>query len=191
MSNLLVITTLIFNCILGVDDRILQICYYVLTKNDNLFLVPTAQHIALTFILLPLALNFIIISSFVFFHHEQGITIISKIKSFFLYLISSEILLPMGIMESFKTKYSEIADNPLVSMKLLNCFHAMFISIPQLIIISVNSSANDEFKLIDIFSLIFSACFLVWSGVYYILCSKYEVDYDDFVTLTVYKSNND
>ena len=191
MSNLLVIITLIFNCILGVDDRIIQICYYVLTKKKDKFALPTAQHIAQTCIILPLALHFIIISSFVFFHHEPGINLISKIKSFFLYLISSEILLPMGVMASFKTKYSEIADNPLVSMKLLNCFHALFISVPQLIIVSVNSSANDEFNTIDIFSLIFSSCFLVWSGVYYFLCSKFEVDYDDFVTLTVYKSNND
>ena len=187
MSNILAKITIIFNCLLGISNRILQIIYYVLTKRDNKFL-ERADDITLTFIFLPLGINFIIIITFVLFHHEQGITILTKIKSFFLYLISSELLLPMGIQESFKTKYSEYADNPLVTMKLLNCVHAIFIAIPQIIIISANSSANDEFKKIDIASLVLSACFLVWSAVYYFLCSIFEVDYDDYISNIVYKN---
>ena len=81
--------------------------------------------------------------------------------------------MPLGIQYGLKTKYSEYADNPLVTMKLLNAVHIIFVSIPQIIIISVNSSANDNFKNIDITSLVFSSFFIIWSGVYYLLCSKY------------------
>ena len=187
MSNCLVKVTLLLNSLLGLSDRVLQICYYALTKKKGNFLIDTADKIALTFIILPFAFNFIIILSFVLFHHEQGITCFSKIKSFFLYLLSSEILFPIGIQASLKTKYSEYADNPLVTMKLLNAVHSLFISVPQIIIISVNCSAIDNFENIDIASLVFSAFFLVWSAVYYFLCTKFELDFDDFITLSVYK----
>ena len=184
--------TLIFNSVLGVADRVLQICYYALTHKNKYFVSladdVSADDIALTFIFLPLSLHFIIILTFVLFHYEQGITFITKIKSFFVYLISSELLFPVGIHESFKTKYSEYADNPLVTMKILNAIHALFISIPQIIIISVNSSAMGEFEKIDIASIVLSAFFLVWSAIYYFLCSMFETDYDDCITNIVYKN---
>ena len=184
--------TLIFNSVLGVADRVLQICYYALThKNKSFDSLPddiAADDIALTFIFLPLGLHFIIILTFVLFHYEQGITFLTRIKSFFVYIISSELLLPMGIHESFKTKYSENADNHIVTMKLLNSFHALFVSVPQIIIISINSSARDSFEKLDIASLVFSAFFLVWSIVYYFLCSLFESDYDDLITNIVYKN---
>ena len=179
--------TLIFNSVIGVAERVIQICYYALThKNDDF--VSDADKIALTFIFLPLGLHFIIIITFVLFHYEQRITFLTKIKSFFLYLISSELLFPIGVHESFKTKYSKNADNPLVTMKILNAIHILFISIPQIIIISVNSSANDKFEKIDIASLTLSAFFLVWSVIYYFLCSIFEIDYDDCITDIVYKN---
>ena len=189
MANALVKITIILNCILGLVDRILQICYYSLTKKNNLFLLSTADNISLTFIIIPFAFHFLIIFTFVLFHYEQGLTCCTKIKNFFIYLISSELLMPLGIQYSLKTKYSEYADNPLVTMKLVNAVHVIFISIPQIIIISINSSANDNFEKIDIASLFFSSFFIIWSGIYYLLCSKFEIDYDDYITLSVYKKD--
>ena len=189
MANALIKITIILNSILGLADRVLQICYYALTKKNNLFLLSTADNISLTFIIIPFAFHFLIILTFVLFHYEQGLTCCTKIKNFFVYLISSEFLMPLGIQYGLKTKYSEYADNPLVTMKLLNAVHIIFVSIPQIIIISVNSSANDNFKNIDITSLVFSSFFIIWSGVYYLLCSKFEIDYDDYITLTVYKKD--
>ena len=189
MASPLIKITIILNSILGLADRILQICYYALTKKNNLFLISTADHISLTCILLPLAFHFIIIFTFVLFHYEQGLTCCTKIKSFFIYLLSSELLIPLGIQYSLKTKYSEYADNPLVTMKLINAVHIIFVSIPQILIISVNSSANNNFENIDITSIFFSSFFIVWSGIYYLLCGKFEIDYDDYITLTIYKNN--
>ncbi len=190
MANILAKITIILNSILGIADRVLQICYYALTKKDNKFnkIKDSADNIALTFIILPFGFHFILILTFVLFHYEQGLTCLSKIKSFFLYLISSELLIPHGIQVSFKTKYSEYSDNPLVTMKLLNAVHVLFISVPEILIISINSSANDEFKKIDIASLVISAFFIVWSAIYYLLCTRFEADYDDYITLAIYKN---
>ena len=105
MANIITKITLIFNSIIGVTDRVLQICYYAITRKNDYFLL-SADTIALTFIILPLGLHLLIILTFVLFHYEQGITFLTKIRSFFVYIISSELLLPMGIHESFKTKYS-------------------------------------------------------------------------------------
>ena len=187
MANIITKITLIFNSILGINNRVLQICYYAITRKNDYFL-SSADTITLTFIILPLGLNLLIILTFVLFHYEPGITFLTKIKSFFVYIISSELLLPMGVHESFKTKYSESADNPIVTMKILNSFHALFVAVPQIIIISINSSARDNFEKIDIASMVFSAFFLIWSIIYYFLCTMFESDYDDLITNIVYKN---
>ena len=134
-TSYFIIITYDFNCLIGIVDRILQIFYYYLTRKKNAFQIQLVDKITLIFIILPFSLNFLIIIIYCLFHHEEELTIFNKIKSFFLYLFSTEFLYPIGIQTSFKTKFSENADNPIVTMKLLNGLHIMFISIPQLLII--------------------------------------------------------
>jgi len=188
-TSLLIIITYYLNCLLGITDRVLQICYYIIAKKEDEFKEETADKMCLTFIVLPFGFNFFIILFFCLFHYEEKITFLTKIKSFFLYLISTELLFPIGIQISFKTKYSENADNPLVTMKLLNAIHIIFISIPQILIISVNSSAKGEFTKLDIASLVISAIFAVWSIVYYFLCIIKEVEYDNYITSIAYNDH--
>ena len=190
-TSLFIIILYYFNCLLGIADRVLQICYYCFTRKNNAFEVPTADKITLTFIILPFGLNFILITIYCLFHHEEQITILTKIKSFFLYLISTELLYPIGVQTSFKTKFSENADNPIVTMKLLNGIHVMFISIPQILIISINSSAHEDFTKLDISSLVISIIFIIWSIVYYFLCAIKEIEYDDFITYSTYKEHDE
>ena len=190
-TSLFIIITYYFNCLIGISDRILQICYYCFTKKNNAFEIQLVDKITLTFIILPFGLNFLLITIYCLFHHEEELTILIKIKSFFLYLFSTEFLLPIGVQTSFKTKFSENADNPIVTMKLLNGLHIMFISIPQLLIICINSSVNDKFEKLDIASLIISIFFIVWSLIYYILCIIREVEYDDFITFSTYKVHDE
>ena len=190
-TSLFIIITYYFNCLLGIADRVLQICYYCFTRKNNAFEVLTADKITLTFIILPFGLNFILITIYCLFHHEEQITILTKIKSFFLYLISTELLYPIGVQTSFKTKFSENADNPIVTMKLLNGIHVMFISIPQILIISINSSAHEDFTKLDISSLVISIIFIIWSIVYYFLCAIKEIEYDDFITYSTYKEHDE
>ena len=190
-TSLFIIITYYFNCLFGIADRVLQICYYCFTRKNDAFEVPTADKITLTFIILPFGLNFILITIYCLFHHEEQITILTKIKSFFLYLISTELLYPIGVQTSFKTKFSENADNPIVTMKLLNGIHVMFISIPQILIISINSSAHEDFTKLDISSLVISIIFIIWSIVYYFLCAIKEIEYDDFITYSTYKEHDE
>ena len=108
-------------------------------------------------------------------------TPIVKIKHFFIYLFSFEILFPIGVHKSFKTKYSDNADNIIVTMRVVNALHVMFVAIPQLLIITIHSSANDKFEAIDITSLVFSCVFILWSVGYYFLCITKEDDYDSVI----------
>ena len=190
-TSLFIIITYYFNCLIGIVDRILQICYYCITRKNNEFEIPLADSICFTFIILPFGLNFLLITIYCLFHHEEQITILTKIKSFFLYLFSTEFLYPIGVQISFKTKFSENADNPIVTMKLLNTTHAMFISIPQILIISINSSAHDNLTSLDIASLVISILFIIWSIIYYFLCAIREIEYDDYITLTAYKEHDE
>ena len=190
-TSLFILITYYFNCLLGITDRILQICYYAYTKKNDFFEAKTADNLTLTFIILPLGLNILLMLIYCLFHHEEKLTIVTKIKSFFLYLFSTEFLYPIGVQISFKTKYSENADNPIVTMKLLNGMHAMLISVPQILIISINSSAHENFAKIDIASLVISIIFIVWSAVYYFLCIIREVDYDNYISSVAYDEHED
>ena len=189
-TPLFIIITYYFNCLLGIADRVLQICNYSFTKKDNAFEEPIADKIALTFIILPFGLNLILILIYCLFHHEEQLTFLTKIKSFFLYLISTELLYPIGVQTSFKTKFSENADNPIVTMRLINGIHVMFISITQILVTSINSSARENFTKLDIASLAISGAFIVWSIIYYFFCSLKEIDYDDFITFSTYKEHD-
>jgi hypothetical protein len=65
-------------------------------------------------------------------------------------------------------------------MRVVNALHVMFVAIPQLLIITIHSSAIDKFKAIDIASLVFSCVFILWSAGYYFLCITKEDDYDSY-----------
>ena len=71
-------------------------------------------------------------------------------------------------------------------MRLLNGIHVMFISIPQILIITINSSIHGMLQKLSISSLVISIAFIVWSSLYYFLCVIKEVDYDDYITNTSY-----
>ena len=66
-------------------------------------------------------------------------------------------------------------------MRVVNALHVMFVAIPQLLIITIHSSANDKFEAIDITSLVFSCVFILWSVGYYFLCITKEDDYDSVI----------
>ena len=108
-----------------------------------------------------------------------------KIKIFFMYLFSTEALFPIGVHRSFKSKFSDNSDNIMQTLKIINAVHVMFVSLPQLLIISVHSSALDHFKGIDITSLILSIIFMIYSVGYYFICTNkednFENTYEDYV----------
>ena len=178
---------MIFNLLLGLTNRILQICYCHLEKID----VTTVKKAALTFCILPSALNFFMITIYCIFHNEERLTPVVKIKNFFWYLFSMEFLYPIGVHRSFKTKYSYNADNPIITMRLVNAMAFMFVSVPQILIVPINSSARGSFKGIDIASMVFSAFFMVWSVAYYFYCVLNDDGYDNLISQYAEREKNE
>ena len=189
-NNCGLIIPMVFNSLIGITDRVLQIVYYCLTKHWDDFQTKNVKKSAITFCILPSALNFFMITTYLIFHSEEILTPIVKIKNFFWYLISNELLYPIGVHRAFKTKYSYNADNPIITMRLVNAIHFMFVSVPQLLIVPINSSARGDFKGIDISSIVFSALFIVWSVAYYFYCIKNDEGYDNLITQYTEKEKN-
>ena len=181
-NRLVLYIPMIFNSLIGLTDRVLQIVYYCLTKHWGDFQTKNVKKTALTFCILPSGLNFFMITIYCLFHFEEMLTPIVKLKNFLWYLFSSEILYPIGVHRAFKTKYSYNADNPIITMRLVNAIHFMFVSVPQLLIVTINSSARGNFKGIDIACVVFSSFFIVWSVAYYFYCIKNDGGYDNLIT---------
>ena len=176
------IVPMIFNSLIGITDRVLQIVYYCKTNSWDYFQTNNVKKTSLTFCILPSALNVFLITIYCLFHYEERLTPIVKIKNFFWYIFSNELLYPIGVHRAFKTKYSYNADNPIITMRLVNATHFMLVSVPQLLIVTINSSARGNFKGLDIASIVFSALFIVWSVVYYFYCIKNDEGYDNLIT---------
>lgn len=177
----LVFSTIGINCVLGLADRIAQIAYYCTTdfKIGNSTETTTVRSTALTFCILPTGINLFMIIIYLVFHYESMLTPLIKLKFFFMYLASFEILFPIGVHRTFMSKYSQNSDNVLITMKVINALHIMFISLPQLLIVPIYSSAVDAFSPSGIASLSFAIIFIVWSIAYYFVCASCEESYDN------------
>ena len=180
-----------FNSLVGITNRVLQICYYCFTKHWGDFQTSHVKKTALTFCILPSAINFFMITIYCIFHSEEMLTPKVKLKNFFWYLFSCEFLYPIGVHRSFKSKYSYNADNTIITMRLVNAIHFMFVAIPQLLIVTINSSARGNFKGLDIASLVFSSFFIAWSVGYYFYCVANDDGYDNLIHQCIDKDKNE
>ena len=178
---------MIFNLALGLTNRVLQLCYYC-TQN---FQVYTVKKAALTFCILPSVLNVFMMSLYCILHSEENLTPLGKLKKILYYVVSMEFLFPVGVQMSLKSKYSYNADNPLITMRLVNAVHFMLVALPQILVVSINSSINDKFEGIGIASLVLSCFFMVWSVGYYFICISFGDFYDEYISDIVEKSKND
>ena len=178
---------MIFNLALGLANRVLQLCYYCTQE----FQVLTVKKAALTFCILPSVLNVFMMSLYCILHSEENLTPIGKLKKIVYYVVSMEFLFPVGVQMSLKSKYSYNADNPLITMRLVNAVHFMLVALPQILVVSINSSINDKFERIGIASLVLSCFFMVWSVGYYFICISFGDFYDEYISDIVEKSKND
>ena len=191
-ENINILLPMGVNSLLGIINRILQIIDYCLNKYKYGFAVNEIQKAALLFCIMPTAVSAFMMGLYCIFHYEEKMTAKIKLKNFFLFIISIEILNPLGVHKSLKTKYSYNADNPLITLRLVNAIHFMLVALPQLLVVSINSSAlEDGFQIIDIASLVLSCVFIIWSIGYYFICIIYDNQYDDFICEYVEKSKND
>ena len=182
------------NSILGIADRIFQIVDYCLNRykyKQYDYKTEEVQTAALTFCIMPTAVNAFMMGLYCIFHSEKNLTIKMKLVNFIRFLFSMEILYPIGAQKSLKTKYSYTADNVLITMRLVNAVHFMFVALPQILIIPINGSANDDgMQSIDIVSLIISCIFVFWTVGYYFLCIQFQNEYENLFTIYVDNIDN-
>ena len=190
-KKILIPLIIIINSALGVFNRILQITDYCYEKYKYKFQTDEVRQAALTFCILPTAVNVFMMGLYCIFHYEENMTIKDKIINFIRYVLSMEILFPLGVHKSLKTKFSYNADNPLITMRLVNAVHFMLVALPQLLIVPINCTSNGiGFKTIDILSLAFSCVFMIWSVGYYFICILFNDSYDELLTDYVHKKQN-
>ena len=195
-DNIKLIVPMGVNAFLGIINRLLQIIYYCLNRykksNKYGFKEEELRKAALTFCIFPTGVNIFMMSLYCIFHYEEKMTPIIKIKNFFRYILSIEVLFPLGVHKSLKTKYSYNADTPIITLRLVNAVHFMFVALPQLLIVPINSSMLEEgFHGVDIASLVFSCLFMIWSVGYYFICIMFKDDYEDYICEYAEKNDND
>ena len=166
------------NAVIGTANRVMQIVYYCAT--DLLDISSGARNIALTFCLLPSLVNLFMILIFLLFHHEEKHTLLYKIKTFFMFMFSMEFLVSTYAHLSLKTEFSYYSDNLVTTMKVINASNIMFVSVPQILIISVCSSVENEMSKVGIASLVISCVFIIWSIAYYFFCIRYDDEIDEY-----------
>ena len=194
-NNFNIIIPLGFNMFLGISNRILQIIdyifnYYRIKKHG--FQLHDVQQAALAFCLMPTIVSAFMMGLYCIFHYEEKLTAKAKIINFISFILSIEILFPLGTHKSLKTKYSFSSDNPLYTLRLVNAIHFMFVALPQLLIVPINGSANDQgLQIIDIISLVFSCLFMIWSVGYYFICIVFSEQYEDLLIEYSEKIKND
>ena len=202
-QKIMVFIIIILNSVIGVTDRVLQLVYYCIKIKDykdskdwdnfanSAKLNKTENHtdenyddvnkVALTFCILPSGIHLVFIIIYLVFHHEELLTPAKKLKIFFMYLFSSEALNPIGMQKSFKTKYSEYSDNPVVLTRVMNALHVMFVSIPQLLIVSVFGTTFRGLDGLGISCLVMSALFILWSVIFYLLCVRFDETFETVI----------
>ena len=151
---------ILFNLVLGTLNRVLQIVFYCIKRYQTNFMM----------------------GLYLLLHSEENLTVKLKIKKFFMFIFSMEFLFPLGVHHSLRTKYSYNSDNAIITMRLVNALHFLFVALPQILIIPINSSINDKFEGIDFASLIVSIIFIFWSVGYYFLCIMNDASYEDMIS---------
>jgi hypothetical protein len=172
---------LVITSILCVADRLSQIIYLATTN----FVSITVRNTCITFLILLPATNIFMMILYLFSSHERETK--TKIKNFFKYILFTEICYAPGANYEIQTKYEEnepqnISTYIITTQKVLNVLHVMFISLPQLLIVTIHSSSVGRFYPIDIASLFFSCLFIFWSIIYYIVCIRLEDVFDEHLT---------
>ena len=194
-NNFKILIPLGFNMFFGISNRILQIIDYIFNRykiKSHEFQSVDIQQAALAFCFMPTVVSAFMMGLYCIFHYEEKMTTKLKIINFFTYILSIEILFPLGVHKSLKTKYSYNSDNPLYTLRLVNAVHFMFVALPQLLIVPINGSANDKgLQIIDIISLIFSCVFMIWSVGYYFICIFFNEQYEDLLIEYAEKSKDD
>jgi hypothetical protein len=175
-NKALVYFSLYFNSSIAIIERIAQIVYLATTY----FITQTVQNTTITFLVILSIVHILMMTLYAISNPDNRHTFKQKIGNYFCYILSAEICYSVGAQRSISTEYDS-DQSIVVTMKVLNMLHAMFVSLPQILIITIHSSALGYFNGVDLFSLIFSSLFITWSIVLLVLCIKTDTLFDDYL----------
>ena len=173
-SRRLVLGFTITNAIMTIADTSTQILHYFLTT----WATEEAKDIALMFLIFRPVTLFLMFFIYTIFHYEKIITCGKKLITFALFLCCMYIGYSPGVHLSFYSKFYLDSENGIVICKVVNAFTFIFVSLPKLLIIPINSSAHNSWEVIDIIALIISSLFLIWCIIYYVMCGLRDFDFE-------------
>ena len=173
-SKGMVLTFVYINSIMITAETITQILHYILTDwaNDKI------KEIGLMFLLIRPVFHFFSFFLYFIFHWESVLTIFKKLITLILHIFSVYIGFTPWVHMSFFSKYYLESENGVVIAKIVNGFCFIFVSLPKLILIPINSSAVNKWKGIDIVAIIFSILYIIFSIIYYIYCGRYDFEFE-------------
>ena len=173
-SKRLVLGFTITNAIMTIADTSTQILHYFLTT----WATDEAKDIALMFLIFRPVTLFLMFSIYTIFHYEKIITCGKKLITFVLFLACMYIGYSPGVHLSFYSKFYLDSENGIVICKVVNAFTFIFVSLPKLLIIPINSSSHNTWEVIDIIALVISSLFLIWCIIYYVMCGLRDFDFE-------------
>ena len=170
----IVTTYVVINALLITTETLTQILHYSLTQWANIKI----KQVGLMFILMRPIFHFIIFLLYIIFHCEPILTYGKKLLTFPLHMISIYIGYTPWVHMSFFSKYYLESESGIVISKIVNGFCFVFVSLPKLLLIPINSNAVGSWKGIDIVSLIMSCFYIIFLIIYYFQCGKYDFEFE-------------
>lgn len=79
---------------------------------------------------------------------------------------------------SFFSKYYLESESGIIISRVVNAFTFIFVTLPKILIIPINSSAEGSWNWIDILGLIISSLNIIFLGVYYFMCNIRDFDFE-------------
>jgi hypothetical protein len=175
-NKVLVYSVLYTNSSIALLERISQITYLATTN----FIHETVRNTCIAFLIILLISNILMMTLFSLTNVDNRQTTKQKLGNYFCYILSADICYSVGVQRSLATIF-DIDQSIVVTMKVLNILHVLFISLPQILIVTIHSSAVGYFVGVDIFALFFSSFFILFSIVFLILCIKTDTLFDDYL----------
>lgn len=177
-TKIFVVLSIYINLTLALVDRILQLVYYGTTKFNSL---PMQSSLLCIIIVKPVSLMLFKLIYLISIQDEY-VSFYEKMKNFFVFSFSQEFSYTLGVHYTFKSRLSRDGDSTILTARVLNIFHIMLVSIPQILTASTSCVIRGYIEPLDIASIVFSSVFITWSIVYMMMCFILNDEYEEKVS---------
>lgn len=211
-KKLIVVLSLYINMTLAIIDRVLQLVFLFTSE----FYSNDLKYGLLQIVIIkPVSLNFLFIIYLIFLGQDdksrelnkhnkynnyidnisnyssyylyKKYNLCDKIKYLIIFFFSEEASFSLGIHYCLRSVFSKDHDSPKTTTHIVNFFHIILVSVPQIFAVIVNSNSVDYYDVISIISLMFSTIFIIWSIIYCILICCLNENYDEDMDEIIYE----